>query len=72
MGDQINDHLRRLSERANIALGELRTIDSSDELERYTDYSTGEFDNGDWLSAELKEMGEQFDRMEDVRDTIAE
>jgi len=72
MGDQIRQHLQNISDRAGIVMNELRTMSDSEDLDRVTEHCYGDFDNEDWLSAELEEMGDRFDRLEEAEEMAEE
>lgn len=65
MGDQPASHLRQLEERAGITMQELRAMDAGD-MDDVTEHCRGSFNNEAWLSEELSELGDRFDRVEET------
>jgi len=45
---------------------ELRAMDAGD-MDGVTEHCYGDFDNEAWLSEELSELGDRFDRLEDTQ-----
>jgi hypothetical protein len=64
--DGIGEHLDDLEERAGIIMQERRAIEGGD-LKQITEHFYGDFDNDEWLKAELEGMGERFDNVESSR-----
>lgn len=69
--EDIREHLQQISDRAGITMQELRAMDE-DTVDRVTEHFPGDFDNAEWLSAELEEMGDRFDRVEEAEQMAEE
>lgn len=68
MGDSnsMRTHLTQLEKRAGAIMTELKAMDA-DEVPGTTEHCRGAFDNEVWLSEELQQVGNRFDRLEDVQ-----
>lgn len=58
----LSEYLKQLETRAGQIMSELRAIDDG-QIDRETEHDLNDFDNTDWLSSELEEMGTEYDEI---------